>query len=114
MSRQLENGIVNLFLKKTPQLQALVITLFVVIVITLIYIWWHHPFYGKNKRLKVYPVIGNIIQLLWHQNHVLDFMTYHIKNQPTAMIESIFLSGLCVYITTNPMNVEYILKTNFW
>jgi len=50
--------------------------------------------------------------LLWHQNSVLDFMTYHIKNQPTMMIQNIFLSGLCVYIITNPMNVEYILKTN--
>ncbi len=57
--------------------------------------------------------IGNIIQLLWHQNSVLDFMTYHIKNQPTVMIQNIFPCGLCVYIITNPMNVEYILKTNF-
>jgi ABC-type thiamin/hydroxymethylpyrimidine transport system permease subunit len=93
MSRQLENGIVNLFLKKAPQLQTLVITLFVGIVITLVYIWWHHPLYGKNKGLKVYPIIGNIIQLLWYQNSVLDFMTYHIKNQPTMTIRNIFPSG---------------------
>ncbi len=40
-------------------------------------------------------------------------MTYHIKNQPTTMIQNIFPNGLCVYIIANPMNVEYILKTNF-
>jgi hypothetical protein len=56
--------------------------------------------------------IGNIIQLLWHQNSVLDLMTYHIKTQPTMMIQNIFPIGLCVYIIANPMNVEYIL-TNF-
>ncbi|CAM6049625.1 unnamed protein product, partial [Sphagnum compactum] len=111
MSRQ-EHGIINL-LKKAPQLQALVITFFAVVVITLFYIWWHHPLYGKNKGPKVYPIIGNTMQVLWQRDIVLDYMTDHMKNQSTMTIRTMFLGGISMYMTANPENVEYILKTNF-
>ncbi len=110
MLRQ-EHGIIDLF-QKAPQLQALVITFFAV-VITLVYIWWHHPLYGKNKGPKVYPIIGNTMQVIWQRDIVLDYMTDYMKNQSTMTIRTMFLGGFSMYMTANPENVEYILKTNF-
>ncbi|CAM6028187.1 unnamed protein product [Sphagnum balticum] len=92
---------------------ALVITFFAVVVITLVYIWWHHPLYGKNKGPKVYPIIGNTMQVLWQRDIVLDYMTDYIKDQSTMTIRTMFLGGISMYMTANPENVEYILKTNF-
>jgi cytochrome P450 len=112
MSTQ-EHEIANLFLKKAPQLQTLVITLFAVIVVTLVYIWWHHPLYGKNKGPKVYPIIGSFIQHQWHRDRSLDYMTDHMKNQPNMTVRTVWPGGLCRHMTANPENVEYILKTNF-
>ncbi|CAK9219789.1 unnamed protein product [Sphagnum troendelagicum] len=99
---------------------AIGIALFVIIVVNLVYIWWHHPLYGKNKGPKVYPVVGSLVQFLWHRSVVHDWMTDHIKNQPTMTIRNTRPGGFagtlcrsCMYTTANPENVEYILKTNF-
>jgi cytochrome P450 len=112
MSTQ-EHEIANLFLKKALQFQTLVITFFAVIVVTLVYIWWHHPLYGKNKGPKVYPIIGSTMQVLWQRDILLDYMTDHMKNQSTMTIRMVWPGGMCWHITANPDNVEYILKTNF-
>jgi cytochrome P450 len=112
MSTQ-EHEIANLFLKKALQFQTLVLTFFAVIVVTLVYIWWHHPLYGKNKGPKVYPIIGSTMQVLWQRDILLDYMTDHLKNQSTMTIRMVWPGGMCWHITANPDNVEYILKTNF-
>jgi cytochrome P450 len=119
MSTQ-EEEIIKFFPEKVGQLQAFGIALFVIIVVNLVYIWWHHPLYGKNKGPKVYPVVGSLVQFLWHRSVVHDWMTDHIKNQPTMTIRNTRPGGFarklcrsCMYTTANPENVEYILKTNF-
>ncbi|KAH9567638.1 hypothetical protein CY35_03G035700 [Sphagnum magellanicum] len=67
----------------------------------------------KEQRAQVYPIIGNTMQVLWQRDIVLDYMTDYMKNQSTMTIRTMLLGGISMYMTANPENVEYILKTNF-
>ncbi|CAA6662014.1 unnamed protein product [Spirodela intermedia] len=52
---------------------------------------------------KAYPLIGNLPQFLKHRHRLLQWLTELLAASPTA-------SGV---ITTNPANLEHLLKSNF-
>ncbi|KAJ7970051.1 Cytochrome P450 family protein [Quillaja saponaria] len=62
-----------------------------------------------DKR-RYHPVAGTILNQLFHFNRLHDYMTDLTRKHTTYRLLSLFISE--VY-TANPVNVEYILKTNF-
>ncbi|MCL7041900.1 hypothetical protein MKW94_009755 [Papaver nudicaule] len=65
----------------------------------------------KVKRKKRYhPVVGTMLNQLLNFNRIWDYMTDHASKHRTYRLLSPFRSE--VY-TADPVNVEYILKSNF-
>ncbi|CAI9101614.1 OLC1v1038981C1 [Oldenlandia corymbosa var. corymbosa] len=88
----------------------LIITLFVVLFTTFaalaskIYI-------GKSIRNKKYPpVVGTVFHQLLYLNRLYDFQAEMAKTQPTVRLLGVDQSEI---YTTDPANVEHVLKTNF-
>lgn len=63
--------------------------------------------YSKNHRP---PVAGPIFYQLLNFNKLFDYLTYHAKNNITFRMITPTHSEI---YTADPINVEYILKTNF-
>jgi hypothetical protein len=64
---------VLLQLVRPPALHSLVFGAFgipsllaILVVGCLVALWWHHPLYGKNQGGAIYPIVGNLIQILCH------------------------------------------------
>ncbi|CAI9294113.1 unnamed protein product [Lactuca saligna] len=65
--------------------------------------------YGRKTK-KYHPVAGTVFSLFIHFNTAHDYMTNLAKKYKTYRLISPFKGEI---YTTDPMNVEYILKTNF-
>ncbi|XP_024380866.1 cytochrome P450 CYP94D108 [Physcomitrium patens] len=91
---------------------AFVATILFVAVNALIFIWWHHPLYGKNIGPRVYPFVGSLPSAIQHAHRLLDFSVETLRKSPTLTIRYV-QSGYTAYSTANVENVEYVLKTKF-
>ncbi|CAI8597825.1 unnamed protein product [Vicia faba] len=60
-----------------------------------------------------YPFIGCFISFYKNRHCLLDFYTHHLSQSPTQTILLNRLGARRTILTANPLNVEYILKTNF-
>jgi cytochrome P450 len=80
--------------------------------LSLLYLWWQHPRYGRNTGPKVFPVVGCLPQMLMNGNRLYDWTTEELKKTPT-MTMRVSVPGLEYVETGNPANLEHILKTNF-
>ena len=60
-----------------------------------------------------YPIIGCLISFYKNSHRLLDFYTHLLSQSPTQTILINRLGARRTIITANPLNVEYILKTNF-
>ena len=60
-----------------------------------------------------YPIIGCLISFYKNRHRLLDFYTHHLSDSPTQTILINRLGARRNIITANPLNIEYILKTNF-
>ncbi|KAL5076204.1 hypothetical protein RYX36_015188 [Vicia faba] len=60
-----------------------------------------------------YPIIGCLISFYTNRHRLLDFYTHHLSQSPTQTILLKRLSARRTILTANPLNVEYMLKTNF-
>ncbi|XP_058781733.1 cytochrome P450 94B3-like [Vicia villosa] len=60
-----------------------------------------------------YPIIGCLISFYQNRHRLLDFYTHHLSQSPTQTILLNRLGARRTVLTANPLNVEYILKTNF-
>ncbi|CAK8566930.1 unnamed protein product [Lathyrus sativus] len=60
-----------------------------------------------------YPIIGCFISFYKNRHRLLDFYTHHLSQSPTQTILINRLGARRTILTANPLNVEYILKTNF-
>ncbi|KAK9277649.1 hypothetical protein L1049_007195 [Liquidambar formosana] len=67
-----------------------------------------------NKGPTIWPVIGIIPSLILHINDVYDWVTTSlIKTGGTFYYRGMWMSGTYGVITSNPANIEYMLKTRF-
>lgn len=66
-----------------------------------------------SKYLRTYPVVGTLPDFLKNRNRFLEWMTDVLGEQPTNTITFRRPGKVQGVITANPMNVEYMLKTNF-
>ncbi|CAK9872968.1 unnamed protein product [Sphagnum jensenii] len=78
----------------------------------LVALWWEHPLYGKNKGAAIYPLFGNLIQILYHVQVFHDWNTQLLKKTSNMTVRYLRPGNPACYVTANPKNVEYILKTN--
>ncbi|KAG0567672.1 hypothetical protein KC19_7G153200 [Ceratodon purpureus] len=76
------------------------------------FIWWHHPRYGRNRGPTIFPVVGCLPQILMNLHRLYDWSTEELEKTPTRTMRAKVL-GLDYLETSNPANVEYMLKTNF-
>ncbi|VVB04719.1 unnamed protein product [Arabis nemorensis] len=61
-----------------------------------------------------YPLIGSILSFNKNRHRLLQWYTELLRLSPTQTISIPLLGNRRTIITTNPQNVEYILKTNFF
>ena len=87
-------------------------TSMLVCALSLLYLWWQHPRYGRNTGPKVFPIVGCLPQMLMNGNRLYDWTTEELKKTPT-MTMRVCVPGLEYIETGNPVNLEHILKTNF-
>jgi cytochrome P450 len=88
------------------------ILLLAILVVSLVALWWEHPLYGKNKGAAIYPLFGNLIQILYHEQVFHDWNTQLLKKTTNMTVRHLRPGNPACYVTANPKNVEYILKTN--
>ncbi|KAG9158991.1 hypothetical protein Leryth_013373 [Lithospermum erythrorhizon] len=67
------------------------------------------PYYGP----KTYPIIGCLYDYFKNRHNLLDWYTHLLQESPTQTILISRLGARRTIVTANPVNVEYILKTNF-
>ncbi|KFK34160.1 hypothetical protein AALP_AA5G108200 [Arabis alpina] len=61
-----------------------------------------------------YPLIGSILSFNKNRHRLLQWYTELLRLSPTQTISIPLLGNRRTIVTTNPENVEYILKTNFF
>ncbi|CAK9872655.1 unnamed protein product, partial [Sphagnum jensenii] len=79
------------------------------LILSLTFLFFSSPFFFCEQQFYFF------LQSKWQLSigRLLDYMTDYMKNQSTMTIRTMFLGGFSMYMTANPENVEYILKTNF-
>ncbi|KAI8528110.1 hypothetical protein RHMOL_Rhmol12G0125700 [Rhododendron molle] len=67
-----------------------------------------------NKGPMLWPVMGIIPSLFFHFNHIHDWATKAlIKTNGTFNYKGMWMGGSHGIITSDPLKIEYMLKTNF-
>lgn len=66
-----------------------------------------------NKGFKAYPIIGALPEFLRNRHRFLEWTTETLSHCPTNTAVFHRPGKVHGIITANPLNVEYILKTNF-
>jgi cytochrome P450 len=66
-----------------------------------------------NKGFKVYPIVGALPEFLRNRHRFLEWTTETLSHCPTKTAVFPRPGKVHGIITANPLNVEYILKTNF-
>ncbi|ESQ45697.1 hypothetical protein EUTSA_v10011125mg [Eutrema salsugineum] len=61
-----------------------------------------------------YPLIGSILSFNKNRHRLLHWYTELLRLSPSQTISIPLLGNRRTIVTTNPQNVEYILKTNFF
>jgi hypothetical protein len=107
-------------LVRPPALHSLVIGAFgipsllaILVVGCLMALWWLHPLYGKNQGAAIYPIVANLIQILCHVRVFHHWNTELLKKTSHMTVRYWRPGSSAWYVTANPKNVEYMLKTNF-
>ncbi|XP_058107352.1 cytochrome P450 CYP94D108-like [Magnolia sinica] len=67
----------------------------------------------NSKGIKAYPIVGNLPEFLKNRHRPHDWFTEVLADQPTNTVTFQRPGKVREVITANPMNVEYMLKTNF-
>lgn len=88
--------------------------LFSVLSFIFLLILLYHYFYssGNNTGFKNYPIVGTIPEIMKNSHRFLDWEAEVLANCPTNTAV-LHLPGKTRVITANPLNVDYILRTNF-
>lgn len=90
--------------------------LFTSLLLSFSFLYWrsksklHHQ---HQPSLKPYPVLGVLPQFLKNRHRLFDWLTEVLAAAPTNTITFTRFGNIRGVITSNPANVEYILKTNF-
>ncbi|KAL4385877.1 hypothetical protein GQ457_09G027590 [Hibiscus cannabinus] len=73
----------------------------------------HHKQNGVNHGFKIYPILGALPDFLRNRHRFLDWTNGILRRCPTNT--AVFHRAVKVHgvFTANPLNVEYVLKTNF-
>ncbi|GFP86014.1 cytochrome p450 704c1 [Phtheirospermum japonicum] len=93
-----------------PKSMATIITFFIIALSILIFRVLARKLYQKQSKKRYHPVGGTIFNQLINFNRLHDYMTDLASKHKTYRLIGPFRSE--VY-TSDPANVEYILKTNF-
>lgn len=89
-------------------------TSMLIVAVTLAYLaWYHHPKYGKNPGPKLYPVLGCFPEVICNMETIHDWVTRMIEKSPNMTMRMSRPMSKRFWITADPVNVEYMLKTNF-
>ncbi|KAJ6838431.1 cytochrome P450 94A1-like [Iris pallida] len=89
--------------------------LFTSLLLSLSFLYWisykrHHE---HQPSLKPYPVLGVLPQFLKNRHRLFDWLADVLAAAPTNTVTFTRFGNIRGVITSNPANVEYILKTNF-
>ncbi|KAG0559051.1 hypothetical protein KC19_10G074900 [Ceratodon purpureus] len=91
----------------------LIVASTLVCALSLVYFWWQHPLYGRNRGPKLLPIVGCLPQIAMNANRLYDWSTEQMQGTPTQTWRGILPGNFDWIETANAANVEHILKTNF-
>ncbi|XP_077211394.1 cytochrome P450 CYP94D108-like [Tasmannia lanceolata] len=86
---------------------------FFLLSIFLFIIFWDQNSSKKVKGVRTYPVLGILPEFIKNRHRFLDWSTEFLEKHPTNTITFRRPGKIQGVITANPINVEYMLKTNF-
>ncbi|XP_034894163.1 cytochrome P450 CYP94D108 [Populus alba] len=93
-------------------LQILLILFFLTLILSL-YALFPSKKKPANKGFKVYPIVGALLEFLRNRHRFLEWTTETLSHCPTNTAVFHRPGEVHGIVTANPLNVEYILKTNF-
>ncbi|XP_077211285.1 cytochrome P450 CYP94D108-like [Tasmannia lanceolata] len=67
----------------------------------------------KSNCIRTYPVLGILPEFIRNRHRFLDWLTEFLEKHPTNTITFRHPGKFQGVVTANPINVEYMLKTNF-
>ncbi|CAE5965709.1 unnamed protein product [Arabidopsis arenosa] len=94
-------------------MEASTLILLLIIVLLLVSAGKHVIYPCRNSIPKTYPVIGCLISFYTNRNRLLDWYTELLNESPSRTVVIRRLASRRTVVTANPLNVEYILRTNF-
>ena len=68
---------------------------------------------SSNTGFKIYPIVGILPGFINNRQRLLEWFTENLVKTPTNTALVIRRPGTIGITTANPLNVEYMLKTNF-
>ncbi|EXC30691.1 Cytochrome P450 94A1 [Morus notabilis] len=89
--------------------------LFILFLSLYLYSYFHRSPKKKhiNTGFKIYPIVGMLPGFLSNRHRLLDWLTEVLSQTPTNTAVARRLGNVRGVTTANPLNVEYMLKTNF-
>ncbi|XVF82660.1 hypothetical protein PTKIN_Ptkin16aG0066400 [Pterospermum kingtungense] len=87
--------------------------LFLIVLCSYYYFFTSHQKRNDNQGFKIYPILGALPEFLRNRHRFLDWTTEILSRCPTNTAVFYRPGKVHGVITANPLNVEYVLKTNF-
>ncbi|XVE68539.1 hypothetical protein DITRI_Ditri09bG0075900 [Diplodiscus trichospermus] len=87
--------------------------LFLVVLYSYYCFFSSHQKRKDEKGFKIYPILGTLPEFLKNRHRFLDWTTEILSRCPTSTAVFRRPGKIHGVITANPLNVEYVLKTNF-
>ncbi|KAK4375897.1 hypothetical protein RND71_006574 [Anisodus tanguticus] len=82
--------------------------------VTLLFVYLRNNHKGTLPRPYAYPLLGHLVAILRNRNHIFEWIAEVVNNSPSStFLLHLHLRRHPHILTTNPANVQHILKTRF-
>ncbi|KAJ7531421.1 hypothetical protein O6H91_14G043300 [Diphasiastrum complanatum] len=85
--------------------------------ITLLYLSWHFWNFRQVRGPFVWPIVGDLPQMMCNHSRMHDWVTQQLQKFGGTYFTYVWIvPGMrkcSVVVTSDPVNIEYVLKTNF-
>ncbi|OMO69318.1 Cytochrome P450 [Corchorus olitorius] len=89
--------------------------LFILVISVASILFLSHWYKNRNSLVTNWPIVGMLPGLVWNSDRIFDFFTHEILDLcgGTFKFKGPWFPSLDFVLTSNPMNVNYILSKNF-
>ncbi|KAH9309504.1 hypothetical protein KI387_037415, partial [Taxus chinensis] len=85
-----------------------------IIFMSVLVLLWHRQGSMRRRGPRVWPIVGMLPSVLLHVNDIYDWATEMVAEcEGTLRFRPPWMTNMFSVVTTDPKNIEYILKTKF-